>query len=51
MKLRINPLVAEDLKEINSFIAEDNAEKALETVRKIMWCFTKLEKRRLRFIG
>lgn len=35
MKLRINPLVAEDLKKIKSFIAEDNADKALETVQEI----------------
>ena len=29
MKLRINPLVAVDLKEIKDFIAEDNEDKAL----------------------
>ena len=33
MKLRINPLVAKDLKSIKEFIAEDNADKALETVQ------------------
>lgn len=33
MKLRINPVVAEDLKTIKNFIAEDNADKALETVQ------------------
>ena len=33
MKLRINPLVAVDLKEIKDFIAEDNECKALETVQ------------------
>jgi addiction module RelE/StbE family toxin len=43
MKLRINPLVAEDLKEIKSFIAEDNAEKALETVRKIYHQFENIQ--------
>ena len=32
MKLRINPLVVTDLKDIRDFIAEDNAEKAVETV-------------------
>lgn len=35
MKLRINPLVLTDLKEIHNFIAEDNIEKAEETVQKI----------------
>jgi addiction module RelE/StbE family toxin len=35
MKLRINPLVVEDLKAIKSFIAEDNVDKALETVQEI----------------
>ncbi|MCM1056122.1 MAG: type II toxin-antitoxin system RelE/ParE family toxin [Firmicutes bacterium] len=35
MKLRINPLVAVDLKAIKDFIAEDNTDKALETVQKI----------------
>lgn len=34
MKLRINPLVAKDLKSIKDFIAEDNADKVLETVQK-----------------
>ena len=33
MKLRINPLVAVDLKEIKDFIAEDNEGKALETIQ------------------
>ena len=28
MKLRINPVVAEDLKTIKNFITEDNANKA-----------------------
>ena len=35
MKLRINPVVAEDLETIKSFIAEDNDDKALETVQEI----------------
>ena len=35
MKLRINPLVAKDLKSIKDFIAEDNADKALETIQEI----------------
>ena len=34
MKLRINPLVVADLKEIRNFIAEDNVEKAAETIEK-----------------
>ena len=35
MKLRINPVVSEDLKTIKNFIAEDDDDKALETVREI----------------
>lgn len=35
MKLRINPVVAQDLKTIKDYIAEDNADKALETVQDI----------------
>ena len=35
MKLRINPLVAVDLKVMKDFIAEDNEDKALETVQEI----------------
>ena len=35
MKLRINPLVVADLKGIRDYIAEDNVEKALETVEEI----------------
>ena len=35
MKLRINPLVAQDLKSIKDYIAEDNADKALETIQEI----------------
>lgn len=33
-KLRINPLVVHDLQEIRNFIAEDNVEKAVETIEK-----------------
>jgi plasmid stabilization system protein ParE len=33
--LMINPLVADDLKEIKGFIAEDNPEAALKTVQEI----------------
>lgn len=43
MKLRINPLVAKDLKSIKDFIAEDNADKALETVQKIYRQFESIQ--------
>ena len=42
-KLRINPLVAVDLKEIRDFIAEDNVEKAAETIEKIYEKFEKIQ--------
>lgn len=35
MELRINPLVVTDLKNIKRYIAEDNEEKARETVENI----------------
>ena len=35
LKLRINPLVATDLKEIRDYIAEDNAEYAAKTNKEI----------------
>ena len=35
LKLRINPLVVNDLKEIRAYIAEDNEEYAAKTVREI----------------
>ena len=43
MKLRINPLVAKDLKSIKEFIAEDNADKALGTVREIYRQFDNIQ--------
>ncbi|MCM1135600.1 MAG: type II toxin-antitoxin system RelE/ParE family toxin [Clostridium sp.] len=43
MKLRINPLVAEDLRAIKNFIAEDNADKALETVQGIYRQFENIQ--------
>lgn len=43
MKLRINPVVAEDLKSIKSFIAEDNSDKALETVQGIYKQFENIQ--------
>ena len=36
MKLRINPIVAEDLKNIKEYIAEDNEEMAVKTIRRYM---------------
>ena len=35
MELKINPLVADDLKEIKAYIVEDNPDTALNTVREI----------------
>ena len=43
MKLRIKPLVATDLKEIRNFIAEDNIEKAVETIDKIYGKFENIQ--------
>ena len=43
MKLRINPLVAADLKDIRDFIAEDNVEKALATVEEIYGKFENIQ--------
>lgn len=42
-KLRLNPLVVADLKNIRDYIAEDNAEKARETIEKIYSVFEKLQ--------
>ena len=35
MKLRINPIVAEDLKKMKEYIAEDNEEMAVKTIQEI----------------
>ena len=43
MKLRINPLVATDLKEIRNFISEDNIEKSVETIDKIYGKFENIQ--------
>ena len=43
MKLRINPLVVTDLKDIRDFIAEDNAEKAVKTVNEIYAKFENIQ--------
>lgn len=39
MKLRINPIVAEDLKNIREYIAEDNEEMAVKTIQDITKIF------------
>lgn len=43
MKLRINSLVVTDLKDIRDFIAEDNVEKAMETVDEIYGKFENIQ--------
>ena len=43
MKLRINPLVVLDLKEIRNFIAEDNPEKAAEVIEELYGKFENVQ--------
>lgn len=43
MKLRINPLVVKDLKEIRNFIADESEEKAAETIEKIYEKFENIQ--------
>lgn len=43
MKLRINPIVAEDLKNIKEYIAEDNEEMAVKTIREIYARFENIQ--------
>lgn len=43
MKLRINPIVADDLKGIKEFIAEDNEKMAVKTIQEIYYCFEKIQ--------
>ena len=43
MELRINPLVVSDLNSIKAYIAEDNVEKANETVAKIYSKFENIQ--------
>lgn len=43
MKLRINPIVAEDLKSIKEYIAEDNEEMAVKTIQEIYTRFEKIQ--------
>jgi toxin ParE1/3/4 len=43
LKLRINPIVAKDLKNIRDYIAEDNEEYAAKTIKKIYGKFENLQ--------
>ena len=43
MKLRINPFVVTDLKEICDYIAEDNEENAVKTIKEIYVKFENLQ--------
>ena len=44
MRLKINPLVALDLKNIKSFIAEDNTKMAEKTIQEILKNFELLQR-------
>ena len=43
LKLRINPIVAKDLKSIRDYIAEDNEEYAAKTMKEIYGKFENLQ--------
>ena len=43
LKLRINPIVAKDLKNIRDYIAEDNEEYATKTIKEIYGKFENLQ--------
>ena len=43
LKLRINPIVAKDLKNIRNFIAEDDEEYAAKTIKEIYGKFENLQ--------
>ena len=43
VKLRINPLVVKDLKEIRDFISDDNPAKASETIENIYKTFENIQ--------
>ena len=43
LKLRINPIVAKDLKNIPDYIAEDNEEYAAKTIKEIYGKFENLQ--------
>lgn len=44
LKLRINPLIAEDLKGIRDYVAEDNKEYAAQTIKEIYNKFESLQR-------
>ena len=43
LKLRINPIVVKDLKNIRDYIAEDNEEYAVKTIKEIYGKFENLQ--------
>ena len=43
LKLRINPIVAKDLKNIKGYIAEDNEEYSIKTIKEIYSKFENLQ--------
>lgn len=43
LKLQINPVVADDLKSIRDYIAEDNEEYALKTIKEIYEKFQNIQ--------
>lgn len=43
LKLRVNPLVVTDLKEIRDYIAEDNAEYAEKIIKEIYGKFVNIQ--------
>lgn len=43
LKLQINPIVAKDLKNIKDYIAEDNEEYAIKTIKEIYGKFENLQ--------
>nr|WP_294525858.1 type II toxin-antitoxin system RelE/ParE family toxin [uncultured Blautia sp.] len=43
LKLRINPIVAKDLKDIRDYIAEDSEEYAVKTIKEIYGKFENLQ--------
>ncbi|MFQ9718056.1 MAG: type II toxin-antitoxin system RelE/ParE family toxin [Blautia sp.] len=43
LKLRINPIVAKDLKNIRAYIAEDNEEQVIKTIKEIYGKFENLQ--------
>ena len=45
LKLRINPIVVRDLKNIRDYIAEDNEEYATKTIKELYGKFENLSKR------